>query len=170
MFWRADAQDLSFQIKLDDVIAMHGLTFHCECFLFATCLYDALHLFSVWRLYKLQEILKHYFKQVNEISWRLHRLKSKGEPSGTHEKFWFLRKIKKTWPGKKNDTISRTDDLGFRRPLQMFIRSLDKTHQGASFEHSFNAWCRPTGLSLNMLVGEGRVDSITNETSTCLTF
>ena len=39
--------------------------------------------------------MKHCFWQVNEISRRLHQLKSKGEFDGSHEKSQFIRKLKK---------------------------------------------------------------------------
>ena len=39
--------------------------------------------------------MKHCFWQVNEISRRLHRLKSRGEFDGSHEKSQFIRKLKK---------------------------------------------------------------------------
>ena len=45
---------------------------------------------SMWKnLRKKQKremAMKHCFWQVNEISWRLHQLKSKGAPHGTYEK------------------------------------------------------------------------------------
>ena len=39
--------------------------------------------------------MKHRFWQVNGISRRLHRLKSRGEYDGSHEKSQFIRKLKK---------------------------------------------------------------------------
>ena len=55
--------------------------------------------------------MKHCFWQVNEISRRLHRLKSKGEFNGTHEKSQFLRKLKKDMiRGKKKQHKFRRDE------------------------------------------------------------
>ena len=44
---------------------------------------------------KREMVMKHCFWQVNEISRRLHRLKSRGEFDGSHEKSQFIRKLKK---------------------------------------------------------------------------
>ena len=51
--------------------------------------------------------MKHCFWQVNEISWRLHRLKSRGEFDGSHEKSQFLRKLKKDMIREKKSTKKR---------------------------------------------------------------
>ena len=55
--------------------------------------------------------MKHCFWQVNEISRRLHRLKSKGEFNGSHEKAQFLRKLQKDmiWEKKRRQKFYRDD-------------------------------------------------------------
>ena len=53
-------------------------------------------------------VMKHCFWQVNEISQRLHQLKSKGEEDGRHKKSQFLRKLKK-------DLIQEKRRLNFHR-------------------------------------------------------
>ena len=54
--------------------------------------------------------MKHCFWQVNEISWRLHQLKSKGEEDGRPKKSQFPRKLKKDmiWEKKVDKNFIET--------------------------------------------------------------
>ena len=53
--------------------------------------------------------MKHCFREVNEISRRLHQLKSKGEFDGRHGKSQFIRKLKKDmiWGKKRRQKTTK---------------------------------------------------------------